>query len=212
MNIVELAVGGLGFLLGVGLVPILMLGIGRGLPAFLAEPLANANLVVSAFGADGLRFHQTEDDKYEAVPASADGDLEPQSYWTRLAMARFAISFESTKRAFEDLAVDYNVVDVEPADPDLSTDGGKSRARAAFERAGIGSYISLDSDADFWVPTGETLSLMEGGGGLRMAKEAISEALKEHGGNTKDIGPKWRVGGFVLFTFCGLGIGWVIFF
>lgn len=238
MTLIEMILLAIGLAGGVLAIPVLTFGLGSALPTFLAEGVANALLATAVVGSGGARLHQTDTGRYELRPADqlsvgvitrlrgalnrdehtdtvleADGGaapdrLEPESYWTRFAMGQFGISFEVTPDAFDDIAADYDPRERYPEEPDLNR-----KASTDIERGGLKTYVDLsERAADVWVPIGEALSRLRGQGGISIHLENMSEALEEYGGDTKGLEMKWQAIGMGVFTFVGLGMGYVIFF
>lgn len=206
------------FISGLALVPILAWTIGPSLGP-LSEGLANGVFIVSMLGVGRAVLKQLETDEYVIEPA--DADMEPRRYWGRWAFVPFGITFEKTKEAFAPVTTDPGVEHM--TSENRLSDASTPRAKADLERGGKKWYVDLSVTKDIampdggtinriYVPIGEKLAELRDAAGSEMGVESMSEAFKEHGGDTSEYSPRTDAIMSFLMATMGLGMGYVIFF
>lgn len=211
MNIIELFVGVVGFFIGVSAFPILCYGVGRSTPTVLAEPVANILFKVTRLAMGPSTLHQKDDDTYALRPVGdeAEFNYDTPRKWTHWAMARFGFSYDSTEDAWGTLLSTVDLRDL--AALDSQADFPFHAAEAELNRGGVQWYVNSEADG-MRVRLGAALNRLKGPSNLDIATEALSEGLKEHGGDTSNMGMKWMAGGFMFLFVMSAGISYVVMF
>lgn len=193
----------LAFLGGVATLPIIAWGLGGLLPAFLAEPLANALFALAFLGIGDPTIEQTKTGEYVVRPG--DSDVEPESCWRQWAFARFALAVDLDDDAWGDLPINPSDVETEPV---TAASVGEV---SGMIRGGIKSFVPIGNSPRYYLPVGNLLSVFDRAGGAKLAFDAGSTAEKEHGGDTNQYSPKMRLMGHIVFAVLGAGMGFLFF-
>lgn len=201
--------GLLGFAIGAGTVPFLCFGLASATPGFIAEPVANLLFRLNLVGMGPSTIHQTEDDKYVIRRLDGQGfnDDVPRK-WTRWAWQRIGFSFDSTAKAWGTLAANPDFRDREPV---MGDDAPDDAVEAEINRGGMEWYARHEAEG-IYVRLGAALNRLKGRSNLEIATRSLSEGLKEHGGDTNELGVKWQAGGFLFLFVMSSGMGFVVFF
>lgn len=196
------------FLVGVAFIPLFAYTIGPSLGQRIPETIANVIWKVTMLGVRRGVLEQTETDEY--VVRRANADLEPRSYWTRWALAPFAITFEKTREAF----APYVLSEREQESVEARVADGDGVAPADIERGRQSWYINTRTDlGNTWlVPIGRRLEVLRDAADAAMGREAYNETLKEEGGDTSDYSARTELTGLFVFTLLGIGVGWIVLF
>lgn len=190
------------FIIGFAALPLFCWVVGSALGP-ISELVANLMFKVAALGIGPTYLEQGADDTYRLVPG--DQSKGTPRKWTRWALVPFAFAYESTPDAWGHLH----------ADPDRSEckalpDVGDGVAEAPIQRGGEKHYLENDADG-LRVRLGAGLNRLKGSGLLDIHSESVQQGLADYGGDTQSFGVKAQAIGFGVFTFLGLGMGWVLF-
>lgn len=201
---------GIALLSGIAFIPLIAWVLGPTLPSFLSEPLANLLFYLANMGLRTGVLVQRETDEYEIERVT--DDLSPRSYWSRWAGARFGITFDATREAFEPMLIDKQPERVlEAMEPqDWRADGGT--LVVDIDRGGRDWFASKDDVGKLLVPLGQKLAELRDVAGPLMGIEAQAEALKDHGGDTGEFGHTAMLVSQLVVFFGTMGMGYVIFF
>ncbi|MFW5956746.1 MAG: hypothetical protein ACOCQY_05020 [Halorhabdus sp.] len=198
-----------GFAIGAGSVPFLCFVIASATPGFIAEPVANVLFKLNLVGMGPSTIHQTENDQYELRRAHEDGFAEetPRK-WTRWAWQQIGFSFDSTPEAW---GTRYAEPEFNDAEPVMSDEAPEDTVKASINRGGKEWYARYEADG-MRVRLGAALARLKGRSNLETASRSLSEGLKEHGGDTNNLGVKWQAGGFMFLFIMSSAMGFVVFF
>lgn len=203
---IEVIVVGMFMVVGFGTIPLLARISAGGMPAFIAEPLANGLWKVAMITQGTVLCNQLETDEYDLERPENPDDLEPRNHWSRLFGVRFGLDYDRTKEAFGGCA--------EEVDPSVLADGsglpGK-RAELGPDRGKRKTFIGSDHEPGLFVRFGEAVAELKDSDGLDSVNVAQDQTEKTEGGNDS-MGSLAKAIYWSAMGMMGGTIGMVMFF